>query len=134
MNRIILIGNIASDIEKRTTQNGVVNCNFRIAVQRRVKSAASGEYETDFLPVVAWRSTAEFICKYFIKGNKIALDGSVQTRSYTAQDGSKRYVTEVIAEHAEFVGKREAASESQTQPAAEGGQGFEEYTGNDLPF
>lgn len=129
MNRIILIGNIASEIEKRTTQNGITNCNFRIAVQRRVKSA-SGEYEADFLPVVAWRQTAEFISKYFIKGSKIALDGSVQTRSYTAQDGSKRYVTEVIAEHAEFVGKREDAADK----PVEDNQGFTGYTDDDLPF
>lgn len=129
MNRIILIGNIASDIEQRTTQNGITNCNFRIAVQRRVKSA-SGEYEADFLPVVAWRQTAEFISKYFIKGSKIALDGSVQTRSYTAQDGSKRYVTEVIAEHAEFVGKREDAADK----PVEDNQGFTGYTDDDLPF
>lgn len=132
MNRIILIGNIASDIEQRTTQKGITNCNFRIAVQRRVKSA-SGEYEADFLPVVAWRQTAEFISKYFIKGSKIALDGSVQTRSYKAQDGSKRYVTEVIAEHAEFVGKREGAATAENQPAADD-HGFTEYTDDDLPF
>ena len=130
MNRIILIGNIASDIEHRTTQSGISNATFRIAVQRRYKSQ-DGQREADFLPVVCWRQTADFVSKYLSKGSKIALEGMVQTRSYDAQDGSKRYVTEIIADHVEGVGSRE--DRPQKAEAANGG--YVDVTDEDgLPF
>lgn len=102
MNKVILIGNLACDPELRTTQSGISNVSFRIACQRKYANQ-QGIREADFISCVAWRQTAEFIHKYFIKGNKIALEGSIQTRSYDAQDGSKRYVTEVLVDSAEFV-------------------------------
>lgn len=104
MNRVILVGNIASDIEHRTTQSGISNATFRIAVQRQY-NGKDGQREADFLPVVCWRQTADFVAKYLGKGSKIAVDGSIQTRSYDAQDGSKRYVTEIIADRVESCGK-----------------------------
>ena len=102
MNKAILIGNLAADPEFRTTPNGISYVSFRIACQRRYANQ-QGVREADFISCCAWRQTAEFIHKYFIKGNKIAIEGSIQTRSYDAQDGSKRYVTEVLVDNAEFV-------------------------------
>ena len=113
MNKCILIGNVVADPEARTTQSGIAQSTFRIAVQRRFKNA-QGEYEADFLTVVAWRKTAYFCNKYFTKGAKVCVEGSIQTRSYDAQDGSKRYVTEIIADNVEFVGKREGGEQSGT--------------------
>lgn len=102
MNKVILIGNLAADPEFRTTPNGISYVSFRIACQRRYANQ-QGVREADFISCCAWRQTAEFIHRYFIKGNKIAVEGSIQTRSYDAQDGSKRYVTEVLVDNAEFV-------------------------------
>ena len=115
MNRVILIGNIASEIESRTTQSGIQNATFRIAIQRRFKNA-NGERETDFFNIVCWRQTAEFAARYLAKGRKIAVEGSIQNRSYTAQDGSKRYVTEIIADNVEFLDR---APETASHPAAQ---------------
>lgn len=101
MNKVILIGNLAADPESRTTQSGVQQCTLRLAVQHRFANP-SGVRESDFFNVICWRQTAEFCQKYLLKGRKIAVEGSLQTRSYDAQDGSKRYVTEVIADNVEF--------------------------------
>lgn len=102
MNKVILIGNLAADPEMRTTQSGIACTSFRIAVQRKYANQ-QGVREADFISCVAWRQTAEFVYKHFIKGNKLALEGSMQTRTYDAQDGSKRYVTEVLVDNVEFV-------------------------------
>ena len=133
MNRVILIGNLANDPESRTTQSGVAQCSFRIAVQRRFKGA-NGERETDFLPVVCWRQTAEFAQRYLAKGRKVAVEGSIQTRSYEAQDGSKRYVTEIIAYGVEAVGGREEVAQSAQKPAQNRQVGFTEVGEDELPF
>lgn len=130
MNKVILIGNIASDIEHRTTQSGISNAIFRIAVQRRYRNQ-DGQREADFLPVVCWRQTADFVSKYLSKGSKIAIEGMVQTRSYDAQDGSKRYVTEIIADHVEGVGGREDRQQKAEAPAP----GYVDVTDeSELPF
>ena len=139
MNRVFLIGNLANDPESRTTQSGIAQCSFRIAVQRRYKGA-NGERETDFLPVVCWRQTAEFAQRYLAKGRKVAVEGSIQTRSYDAQDGSKRYVTEIIAGSVEAVGGREdgaqnAQNERSTRKHAQNHQDeFTEVDDDELPF
>lgn len=133
MNRVILIGNIASEIESRTTQSGIQNATFRIAVQRKFKSA-NGEREADFMPVVCWRQTAEFCTRYLAKGRKVAVDGSVQTRSYDAQDGSKRYVTEIIAESVESMDKAQANAQTGVQNTANSNDGFTEIYDEELPF
>ena len=101
MNKVILIGNLAADPESRTTQSGIQQCTLRLAVQRRFANP-SGVRESDFFNVICWRQTAEFCQKYLLKGRKIAVEGSLQNRSYDAQDGSKRYVTEIIADNVEF--------------------------------
>lgn len=103
MNKWLGTGNIARDIDFRTTQSGVDVCSFTIACNRRYVDKISGKREADFISCVAFKETAGFIHKYFEKGMKIGVVGTLQTRSYDAQDGSKRYVTEVLVEEAEFV-------------------------------
>ena len=109
MNKVILIGNLANDPEARTTQSGISQSTFRIAVQRRFANA-QGVRETDFIPVIAWRQSADFCNRYLTKGRKVAVEGSMQVRSYDAQDGSKRFVTEVIADSVEALGGRDEAN------------------------
>ena len=133
MNKVILVGNIASEPESRTTQNGVAQCSFRLAVQRRFKNA-NGEREADFLQIVCWRQTAEFAQRYLSKGRKVAVEGSIQTRSYDAHDGSKRYVTEIIAGSVEAVGCREEGAQSAQKPAQNHQVGFTEVGEDELPF
>ena len=133
MNRVILIGNLANDPESRTTQSGIAQCSFRLAVQRRFKGA-NGERETDFLPVVCWRQTAEFAQRYLAKGRKVAVEGSIQTRSYDAQDGSKRYVTEIIADSVEAVGGREDGAQNAQKPAQNHQDEFTDVDDDELPF
>lgn len=115
MNKVILIGNLAADPESRTTQSGVQQCTLRLAVQRRFANP-QGQREADFFNVICWRQTAEFAARYLSKGRKIAVEGSIQNRSYTAQDGSKRYVTEINAEHIESLDR---APDTAPQPAAQ---------------
>ena len=124
MNKVILIGNLANDPEARTTMSGISQSTFRLAVQRRFANA-QGIREADFLTIVAWRATADFCNRYLTKGRKIAVEGSIQVRSYDAQDGSKRYVTEIIADNIEALGGKNDgsggnASQQPTPPPAAG--------------
>lgn len=105
MNKVILIGNLTKDPELTTTTSGISVCRFTVAVSRRYANS-EGERETDFLNVVVWRNLAENCHKFLRKGSKVAVVGNIQTRSYDAQDGTKRYVTEIVAEEVEFVGAR----------------------------
>jgi len=107
-----------------------------VAVQRKFKNA-QGNYDADFFTVVAWRQAADFCNQYLDKGRQIAVEGTLQTRSYDAQDGSKRYVTEIIADHVEALGNREdrpqdAPKEAPKQEQQSGD--FEEVDDPDLPF
>jgi len=134
-NKVTLGGRITADPELKQTPQGVSVTSFSIAVNRRGKEA-----QTDFINCIAWRQTAEFICKFFKKGSSICISGSIQTRSWTDQQNNKRYATEVVAEEAYFVdAKADGASTGsftdapafQTQAAPK----FEEITGDDdLPF
>ena len=136
-NKVILIGNLCSDPELKTTANGISVTSFNIAVARR-KTAKEQEPQTDFINCVAWRGTAEFISKYFTKGKAILLVGSIQTRSWTDKDGQKRYATEVVADEAQFVEKKSDSTEtnpSSSAPYANSTVDFEEQTADeDLPF
>jgi len=142
MNKAILIGNLAADPESRTTASGVAVCTFRLAVQRRFANQ-QGVREADFLNIVAWRQTAELCARYLSKGRKVAVEGSIQTRSYDAQDGSKRYVTEIVADNVEFLGspqgERSSHAENTPPPPPEpmgfaGGDGFTDIDDDELPF
>lgn len=117
MNKVIITGALASDPEAHTTQGGVSRSNFRVAVQRRFRNQ-DGTRDADFLTVVAWRQTADFCNQYLKKGRKVAVEGSVQTRSYDAQDGSKRYVTEIIAESVESLDRAENGAQGGAQNGA----------------
>ena len=101
MNSICLMGRLTGDPELKTTQSGVSVTSFRVAVDRAYRSKDQ-ERQADFIPCVAWRNTAEFISRYFHKGQRIALQGSLQSRSYTANDGSQRTVYEVVVDNAFF--------------------------------
>lgn len=103
MNKCILVGNLTRDPEISQTPSGVSVCKFCVAVNRNYTNA-SGERETDFINVVAWRNLAENCGKYLVKGKKAAVCGSMQTRSYEDKEGVTRYVTEVIADEVEFIG------------------------------
>jgi len=97
MNKAILVGNLTRDPELRSTAGSIPVCTFTIAINRRFKNA-QGEREADFIPIVTWRQQAEFCSKYLHKGSKVSVCGVIQTRTYDAQDGTKRYVTEVVAD------------------------------------
>lgn len=144
MNKAILIGNLANDPESRTTASGISQCTFRLAVQRRFANA-QGVREADFLTIVCWRQTADFCSRYLSKGRKVAVEGSIQTRSYDAQDGTKRYVTEIIADSVEALGSRDEGSRGDYAPAAPApaqpprqaapaAGGFTEVDDDELPF
>ena len=116
MNKVILIGRLARDPEMRTTPSGVATTSFTIAVQRNYANA-QGDREADFISCVAWRKQAENIAKYCSKGSQVAVEGRIQIRNYDAQDGTKRYVTEVIADNVSFLGGRSTSSESSSYAA-----------------
>lgn len=112
MNKWYGIGNLTKDIELTTTPNGLSVAKFTIAVARRFANA-DGVKETDFVNCVAWRATAENMAKYCHKGDKIAVVGALQTRTYEAQDGTKRHVTEIIADEVEFISTKKT---TETKP------------------
>ena len=116
LNKVILGGRIASDVELKTTPSGVAVTTFSLAVNRRY-SGKGEEQQTDFISVTAWRGTAEFITKFFHKGSSICIVGSIQTRSYTDKDGNKRYVTEVVADEAMFVDAKSDNGAATSAPA-----------------
>lgn len=111
MNKVFLIGNLANDPEYHVTANGTAVCRFALAVNRRFKNA-NGQRVADFHRIVAWRTTAENCRKYLAKGKKVAVVGELQNSSYTAQDGSKRVVTDVIADEVEFLSANQQAAAS----------------------
>ena len=116
MNKVELIGRLTKDAELKATSNEVAFCNFTLAVDRRFKDA-SGQRQTDFINCTAWRQTASFIAGHFKKGDRVAICGSIQTRTYD-DNGTKRMAVEVIADEAEFVDsnnspKVEARTESE---------------------
>lgn len=117
MNKVFIIGNLTRDPEATQTSSGVSVCNFTVAVQRRFANA-EGNREADFLPVVVWRQQAENCGKFLRKGSKVAVSGSIQTRSYDANDGSKRYVTEIVADEVEFLTPKNSGGFEDAAPSA----------------
>lgn len=148
INKWIGMGRLTADPELRQTQSGVSSCNITVAVQRDFTDG-SGERQSDFINVVAWRQTAEFICKYFTKGNMIAIEGQLRTRTYDDKryPDVKHYVTEVYADKVSFCGGKNesggAAKQTapqtvqcpaQTAPIADLSDFEEVSAGDDLPF
>lgn len=120
-NKVILVGRLTAAPELKQTGSGVAVTNFTIAVDRKYNRGE--EKQADFPTIIAWRQTAEFICKYFQKGSAILIEGELQTRSWTDGQGNKRYATEVVASEARFCeAKRDSETNnaSQNQNAAQG--------------
>ena len=115
MNKVILTGNLTKDVELSETNSGIKVARFALAVQRRFANA-DGEREADFINIIVWRTQAENCHKYLKKGSKAAVIGTLQTRNYEADDGTKRYVTEVVAEQVEFIGAKRDGESSGEQP------------------
>ena len=116
LNRVILMGRLVSDPELKTTTSGISVTSFRIAVDRSYVKAGA-ERQADFFDIVAWRNTAEFVCRNFGKGALIAVDGQLQSRQYQAKDGTNRTVVEVVADNVSFTGERRDPNASYSQPA-----------------
>ena len=114
-NKAILIGRLTADPELRQTANNLAVCTFRIAVNRHYKDS-SGSIVADFLTIVAWRKAAEFICKYFRKGNAILVEGSIQTRDYVDKNGNNRVAVEILADRVGFVESKSSGSGSSAAP------------------
>lgn len=134
LNRVVLIGRLTKDPELRYTPNGIAVANFTLAVDRSYKNA-QGERETDFIPCVVYRQLAELVTNYLAKGKLAAVDGRIQVRSYTTQDGQKRWVTEVIAEDVRFLSPKDAQSTGTEKSAgAAGSYGHEVSLDDDIPF
>ncbi len=121
LNVIALVGRFVADPELRHTTNGNATCTFRIAVDRSYVRQGE-ERKADFIDIVVWRTTAEFVCKYFKKGNLIAVNGSLQTRNYEDKNGNKRTAYEVAADNVHFVESKSAAAGSASYGAT-GAQG-----------
>lgn len=158
LNRIVIMGRLCAAPELKKTQTGISVCSVCVAVDRPRRQDA--EAQTDFLDIVAWRQTAEFLARYFVKGQQIAVDGKLQSRTWEDKDGNKRKAVEIVAEQLHFCGSKQQDSAGRagdgpagrTAPAAEAGyaprdqlyglppsgygNGFAEMGGpeDDLPF
>ena len=143
MNKAILIGRLTKDPDSRATSGGTPVCSFTVAVDRRFTNQ-QGERTADFIPVVAWRGLAETCTRFLKKGSQVAVLGSIQTRSYDANDGTKRYVTEIVADEVQFLGSKGTTGQPgegrptgpNPAPAADDQDipGFSVIEDDDLPF
>ena len=120
LNRIILMGRLTRDPELRRTQGGTAVANFSLAVDRDFKDKQTGEKTTDFIDIVAWRSSAEFVSRYFAKGRMAVVEGRLQLRDWTDRDGNKRRTAEVLAEHVYFGDSKPKAQEGDAGRPPEG--------------
>ena len=134
LNKIILMGRLTRDPELRKTQSGTAVASFSLAVDRDYKDQ-SGEKETDFIDVVAWRNTAEFVSKYFTKGRMAVVEGRLQIRDWTDRDGGKRRSAEVVAENVYFGDSRRSDSGSPRVAEPGGNEELQEDSNSGpLPF
>ncbi len=137
MNRVILIGNLTRDPELNETSSGVARCTFAVAVTRDYANS-DGTRETDFFNITVWRRLAENCGKYLKKGNKVAIIGSLQNRSYEDKDGIKRNVTDVVASDVEFLTPKNAQGDYESEPNVSAARRerpqLEAIDDNQLPF
>ncbi len=133
MNKVILVGNLTRDPELTETSGGVAVCRFAIAVSRDYANA-DGTRETDFFNITVWRGRAENCGKYLKKGNKVAIVGSLQNRSYEDKDGIKRNVTDVVANEVEFLTPKGNGGEEEMVTAEKKRPQLEAIDDNQLPF
>ncbi len=130
MNKVILMGRLTKDPETRYTQtNNIQVTSFTLAINRRF--AKDGEQQADFISIVAWNKTAEFVSKYFRKGQQVGVIGRIQTRNYDDDKGVKHYITEVIAEEVYFA---DSKKEGQADTTIDTTNDFEISSSDDLPF
>ena len=130
LNNVVLIGRLTKDVELRYTSSGTATARFTVAVNRSYKNG-KGEYEADFIPVVAWRKLAELCNQYIGKGSLVAVQGEIRTRNYE-KDGTKHYVTEILANTVKFLDSKKKGNDD-----VDFDKDFEEFTpadGEDLPF
>ncbi|MCL1793425.1 MAG: single-stranded DNA-binding protein [Oscillospiraceae bacterium] len=127
-NKVILIGNMVADPELKTTPTGVNVCSFRIAVGRRFVKANEPQ-QTDFIDIVAWRTQAEFVAKYFTKGKPILVCGAIQSRNWQDKEGNKRTTVEIIADEITFV-ERKSVSDGFADSGAEPNVSASSYSTN----
>ena len=127
MNKWEGIGYLAADPTHQYTKGGKPVCTFRVGVTRRFTNA-QGVRESDFFPVVAWGKQADLAARYLSKGSRVAVVGTLQTRSYDDKDGVKRYVTEIVAEEIDFLSGPKSEEQSQEQA------GFTQVDDDELPF
>lgn len=133
LNRITITGRITADPELKKTQSDISVMSFSIACQRNFKNA-DNERETDFFDIVAWRSTAEFIERYFKKGSLITVDGRLQARRYTDSNDNKRVAVEIVAENVYFASAKSSPDDTVSADNGEFVPDFESDDGDDLPF
>ena len=132
INNVTLMGRLTADVELKTTQSGTLVTSFCLAVDRRFQQQG-GKREADFINCVAWRSTAEFISKYFNKGDLLAVTGEIQTRKYQDKNGNNRVAFEVVINQASFCGGKN--TEANTNESAYNAAEYEEISvDDDLPF
>lgn len=138
-NKVIIMGNISNEIECRQTANGTSVCSFNVAVNRYSKDPR--EAKTDFFTVVAWQAKAEFVAKYFKKGQAILVCGSLENREWSDKNGNKRISTEIKAEEISFAGGKESTTEAKNEAyvppsySTQNSKNFEEIPGDEsLPF
>ena len=138
-NLTILTGRLTADPEIKYTQNNVPVCSFTIAVERRQKQGE--DRQADFINIVAWKNNAEFVSKYFSKGNMIGIEGAIQTRKYQDKDGNNRTAFEVVANNVQFVESKRSEGNNETLPSQHQNSSYKENNGFietamncDLPF
>lgn len=112
LNKVILMGRLTADPELRQTTSGISSCRFSVAIDRSYRSKDTGERQTDFINVVAWRQTAEFVSRYFSKGRMIIVEGSLRNNNYTDNNGVKHYSMDVQADNVSFGESKAAANAS----------------------
>lgn len=117
VNCAVIMGRLVADPEIRTTGSGVSVTSFTVAVDRRFANKDE-EKQADFIDIVAWRQTADFVCKYFRKGSMIAVQGSIQTRTYEDKDGNKRKAVEIVADNVSFCGNKSDSAKTENEQTA----------------
>ena len=134
LNKIIIMGRLTKDPELRHTQSGVAVASFTLAVERDFKDKQTGQKTTDFIDVVAWRKTGEFVSQYFAKGRMAVVEGQLQNRHWTDKDGNKRTSAEVIADNVYFADSKRAGEEIEPMGEEEGAPLYDVSSDEPLPF
>ena len=118
LNHIVIMGRLTRDPELRRTGSGIAVTSFTLAVDRDIANKESGERETDFIDCVAWRSTGEFVSKYFSKGSMAVVSGRLQIRNWTDKDGQKRRTAEIVADNVYFASSKNGGAQAVQAPAS----------------